>query len=84
MEFLDTIIKYTFLPFCMRLALKLGESTHKYKQNKFFAIIGCGYHKTQNSMLSWNPLKKMQKSYKKLKADTFSHSNKSKKLNIFL
>jgi hypothetical protein len=64
--------------------LKLAKSANI---SKTFFKISFGNHETQNSMLSWNPLKKVPKSSNPKKItywrNTFPHSNKSKK-SIFL
>jgi hypothetical protein len=42
------------------LAAKLAKSVNISKRKIYFAKIPYGYHKTENLMLSLNPLKKMQ------------------------
>ncbi len=64
--FQETYIKYffhLFEPFRPRWTLKLAKSAKK--ANIIFPKIWYVHHKTQNSMLSSNPLKKVPKFYPK-------------------
>ncbi len=76
MEVEETYIKYVFRffePFCMRLALELAK-VHISAKNHFFVKIRYGYHTTQNSMLSLNPLKKCKKLTKKVLGRKLLHT----------